>query len=634
MWTTKVADRITKYLEPVSWWCVILGMLAMAAITLVVVVDVSMRGMFSYPLYGNIYIIGVMLIIVFFAPYAYCELKREHIQVDVIVRLFSKTGQQIINTNGYFISIGIAIILSWRMFNQAAFYKSGNIVTALLGIPEWIFIMLTGVFMVFFFFALVVNFLKHLGEFIKNRGFQAYLWLIPGVIITTGLFLISMNPEWIPFEISYNAWGIFVFVALFILIFLNIHIGISMSMISILGLSYLSGFEAGLTNLTTKFIHVANQYTWSVAPLFLWMGTLAFWAGFAKEIYDVSYKWLGRLPGGLASASTGACSGLSAITGSSMTGVLTMGVLGLPEMRRYKYDMKLATASICTAATIGMLIPPSIGFIVYGILTEVSIGRLFIAGILPGILFTGILIALITIMCTINPKLGPPGPSTSWKEKIVSLKGIWAVVLLVFFVLGGMYAGIFTATEAGAIGSFGALVIGFIRRRLNFKGLINSMSEAVRMNGLIMFIFVSATAFSSVIATTQVPHELASWVTSLHLSKYAILAVILIIYMVLGCLMNALPAIILTLPIFFPITKEAGIDPVLLGVLIVVMADLGQITPPIGMNVFAMSAIAKDVPMYSIFKGILPFWGAFLILIIILVLFPQISLFLPNLMMG
>jgi tripartite ATP-independent transporter DctM subunit len=634
MWTTKVAGHIKKYLEPVSWWCVILGMVAMAVITLVVVIDVTMRAILSMPLYGNIYIIGVMLIIVFFAPYAYCELKKEHIQVDVLVRLFSKTNQQIINTNGYFINIAIATILSWRMFNQAAFYKKGNIVTALLGIPEWIFIMLTGLFMVLFIFALFVNFFNHLGQFIQNKGFQAYLWLIPGMLMTSGLFLFSINPEWMPFEISYNMWGIFIFVALFILIFFNVHIGISMSMISVLGLSYLSGFEASLTNLTTKFIHVANQYTWSVAPLFLWMGTLAYWAGFARELYDVSYKWLGRLPGGLASASTGACAGLAAITGSSMTGVLTMGVLGLPEMRRYKYDMKLATASICTSATIGMLIPPSIAFIVYGILTEISIGRLFIAGILPGILFTAILIALITIMCTLNPKLGPPGPSTSWKEKMVSLKGIVAVLVLVLFVLGGMYAGLFTATEAGAIGSFGALVIGFIRRRLTFEGLVNSMSEAVRINGLIMFIFVSAIAFSSAVATTQVPNDLASWVISLQLSKYAILAVILFIYMVLGCLMNALPAIILTLPIFFPITMEAGIDPVLLGVLIVVMADLGQITPPIGMNVFAMSAIAKDVPMYSIFRGVLPFWGAFLVLIVILVLFPKISLLLPNLMMG
>lgn len=632
MWTSKLADRLTKILTLPAWWSVVMGAVAMGVITLVVVINITMRAAIALPLYGNIYLVGVLLVIVFFAPYAYCELKKEHVQVDVLVKRLPPTVQKIVTTNSYFVSLGIAITLGYQMFVQAAMYKAGNIVTGLLSIPEWIFIFLTGLFMILFTFTLVVSFLNHLGELLAIKSTTAYLWLLPGIIIALGLFAFSLWPSLLPLEVSKSTWGIIFSSFLFVLIFLNIHIAIAMCMVSLLGLSYISGTEAGLANLSMSFIWVANQYTWSVAPLFLWMGTLAYHAGFAKEIYSTARTWLGRLPGGLASASTGACTLLSAITGSSMTGVLTMGVLGLPEMRAHKYDMKLATASICAAATIGMLIPPSIGFIVYGFLTEVSIGQLFIAGILPGILNSVILIILITIMCRRNPMLGPPGPSTAWKEKFLSLKDVWAVMLLILFVLGGIYMGILTATEAGAIGSFGALVIGLTRRRLSLKGLANSATEAVRVNGLIMFIFVAATAFSHVVAATRLPYILADWVIGLGLSPYALISIILFIYMFLGCVMNALPAIILTLPVFFPMAMAAGFHPVWFGVLIVVMADLGQITPPIGMNVFAMSAIAKDVPMYDIFRGVLPFWGAFIVLTAILVAFPQISLWLPSMM--
>ncbi|MFC2062440.1 TRAP transporter large permease subunit [Chloroflexota bacterium] len=621
-------------MRPVSRWTAAFGGIVMVVLMLIIVTDVIMRNLLSRVIMGSVDLVGLLLVIVFFAAYAISELEREHIHVDVLIRRFSSNVQNIITTNGYFLSIGIAVIMSWQFFSYLGPLMEGPHVTPLLHVIEWPFSLATGFFMLLFTLALIVNFLKYLHQLLNNNGNKTYLFLLPGLLIALALFAIALWPEILPSGISRNLWGGVIVSLLFVLIFLNVHIGISMTLIALIGFSYLFNAEGSLQNIPLAFLSVAREYTWSVAPLFLWMGYLAAHGGFAKEVYSVCRKWLGRLPGGLASASTGACAVLAAVTGSTLTGVFTMGVLGLPEMRKYGYDMKLATASIAVAATIGSLIPPSITFIVYGLLTEVSIGQLLMAGVFPGILFAGMMVTMITIRTKLNPKLGPPGPATTWKVKFTSLREIWAVALVVLMSLGGLYMGVFTPTEAGAMGCFGIIVVSLARRRMSGKSFVTSVIEAIRMNGLIMFIFVAATAFSRFLAGTKLPIELAEWISGFDLAPYAILAIILFVYMILGCVMNALPAVILTLPLFYPMAIQAGFHPVLFGVLIVVMADLGTVTPPIGMNVFAMAAVAKDVPMYDIFKGVLPFWGLNILLVGVLVAFPQISLWLPSTMFG
>ena len=634
MFELKLAHILNKIVDPAGRGSAALGVVAVGLIMLIIVIDVTLRAVVSGGIKGNIDIVGLSLIIVFFSGYAYAEIKKQHIQVDVLVTRFSPTVQQIITTNSSLVVVVMVSLISWQAFRHTGFLIKHHLVSGLLHIPQWPFLAMTAFFLVLFALALLVTFLNHLAELrITIRSVKAYVWLLPGVIVGLGLLAVSLGGlSLLQFEISKGLWGGIIIGLLFVLIFLRVHIAVAMAAAALLGVSYLSGAEAGLTNLTLSAVAVASKYTWSVAPLFMWMGLLVYHAGFAKELYETAYKWIGHLWGGLASATTAACAGLAAVTGSTLTGVLTMGTIALPEMRKYKYNMKLATATIVTASTIGSLIPPSIILIIYGMLTEVSIGKLFIAGIIPGILFTAILVTMITIRCYLNPTLGPPGPAVPWKEKIVSLKNVWAVVLLVIFCVGGLYAGFFTPTEAGAVGAFGAFTIGFARRRLTPKGFIKSAIEAVELTGVMMFIFVFAVAYTHFLAITNLPYDLARWIVGLGLSKYAVISVILFIYIILGCLMNTAPAVILTLPIFFPIAMAAGFDPIWLGVMIAVMADLGQITPPIGMNVFAMSAIARDIPMYDIFKGALPFWGAFMILIVILVLFPQIALFLPNMM--
>lgn len=626
-------DYVARLTRPFARIGLVMGMLSLALMMLTIVLDVGGRSIFRRGLTGSIDIVTLTLTIVFFSSYAYVELSGKHIQVSVITGRFSRHVREVLDVNGYFLSTAAMSLVTWKFFHLALNLKAKGAVTTVLHVPNWPFVFLGGLFMGLFVFALLASLLRNIDSVLVSLGGRkGLLALLPGTLVDLGILAVILSPEIVPWTLSRPEWGGLAFLFLFVLIFLRVHIGTAMVVSALVGLSYLLGPGAALSNIALSAVSVGSTYTWSVAPLFMLMGFLVFYGGFAKELYEAAYRMVGHIAGGLCSATCIACAMLAAVVGEPQTGVLTMGTLALPEMKERGYDPKLSTATICAAATVGMLIPPSIGFIIYGIIVEVSIGKLFIAGILPGILFTVIMITMITIMCKVNPRLGPAGPLSTWPARFESIGKTWAVVLLVLIVLGGIYGGVFTPTEAGAIGAFGALTIAAARRRLTRRTLVDALHASVQMVGTIFIIFVFAMAVVHFLAVTTLPYALSDWVISLNLSGNAVMAAILVIYMILGCLMNALPAVILTLPIFYPIAMAQGFDPIWFGVMIVVMVNLGQITPPIGMNVFAMSALAPDVPMYDIFRGVLPFWGAFLVFIVILVLFPQISLFLPNLM--
>lgn len=368
--------------------------------------------------------------------------------------------------------------------------------------------------------------------------------------------------------------------------------------------------------------------------MFAFLGLIASSIGFGKDIYGTAYKWLGHLPGGLAAATVAGCGAFAAIVGDSTTGVVTMSTISYPEMKARRYNVRLMTGCICAGGAIGILIPPSLGLLVYGIITEQSIGKLFLAGFLPGILETLAMILFIYVVCRRKPQLGPPGDATSFREKIRSLKNAWHVVTLFVLVLGGIYTGIFTPYEAAAIGSFTVIIIGVFTKRLNFKKFSNGLIEASKMTAMLMFIFVYANALGQFLTVSQIPVTLANFVIGLEVHRYGTLIAIFVLYFLLGCVMNVLPAMILTLPIIFPTIVGLGFDPIWFGVLVTITLEIGVLTPPIGMNVFAMSGIVKDVPIYTMFRGVLPFWVVMLFVLLILILFPQISLVLVNLMHG
>jgi tripartite ATP-independent transporter DctM subunit len=419
---------------------------------------------------------------------------------------------------------------------------------------------------------------------------------------------------------------------LFIFLFLGMPIGIAMGMVGFAGFAFLRGLDSALGVLTTVPYRTFASYDFSVVPLFILMGAFCFHAGLSKDLYNTVYRWLGHFRGGLALATVGACAGFAAVSGSSTATAATMGVVALPEMKRYGYDPALATGSVAAGGTIGILIPPSVGLIVYGIIAEQSIGRLFLAGFIPGVLEAVFYLITIFIICKLNPRLGPPASISSWRERIVSLKNTWIILLLFILVLGGIYFGIFTPTEAAGVGAFGAFLSALLRGKLNRQAFRDSLFETLRNTAMILIIVLGALILGYFLAISRVPFTIADTIVGLEINRYIMLIFILVFLLFLGTVIDAPAMILLITPIFYPVAEKLGFDPIWFGIIIVRMCEMALITPPVGLNVFVIKGVAPDVPMYTIFRGIVPFLMADVCHIALLIAVPQLSLFLPSLM--
>jgi len=426
--------------------------------------------------------------------------------------------------------------------------------------------------------------------------------------------------------------GILGGIALLVFMALGLPIGVSMGAVAVVGLALVTNVEAAFSRLAhTAFSMTANYFT-AVIPLFVFMGELAFVSGLTREAYSTAYKWFGRLPGGLAMATIGGCAGFAAVCGSSEATALTIGSVALPEMRKHKYDPRLATGCIAAGGTLGILIPPSMAFVLYGLITEQSIGKLFLAGILPGILLASLFVITIFIWTKRNPLLGPGGPKTSWRVKITALKDIWGVMILFLLVMGGIYGGIFTPTEAAAAGAFSAFLIALGRRRLTKQNILTSLMNTLRTTGMVFVIIIGAVLFGYFMAASGLTTALTEFVVSLPLPPTGILIFILAFYLILGTAMDEYAMVLITMPVLFPVILGLGFDPIWFGVLVVIMMEMAMVSPPVGMTVFVISGIARDVPMYTVFRGAMVFAAAMALCIAILIAFPQIALFLPNAM--
>lgn len=425
--------------------------------------------------------------------------------------------------------------------------------------------------------------------------------------------------------------GIIGVALLLVLLLFRMAIGLAMTLVGFLGFAYISGLKPALGVLATQPYGVVASYTVSVVPLFLLMGTIASNTGLGGDLYKAAYKWLGQIRGGLAMATIGACSLFSAICGSSIATSVTIGRVALPEMRKYGYDSALATGSVAAGGTLGVLIPPSLGFILYAILTEQSVGLLFISGIIPGIMLSVLFILQIGLSVFWRSVAVETGPKTSFSEKMVALRFTWPMMLLFAFVMGGIYFGVFTPTEAGSLGVSGAVVISVLRGKLTLRNLYGSFLQTSASTAMVLLLLVGAMIFMRFLAVTKLPFVLASFVTGLGVPNILVLCIILFIYLILGMFLDIISTMILTVPIIYPAIIAMGHDPIWFGVVIVMLMEVGLITPPVGLNVFALSAVT-DVPLNIVFRGCLPFVVTMLIGIAAVVAFPEIALFLPRIL--
>jgi tripartite ATP-independent transporter DctM subunit len=420
------------------------------------------------------------------------------------------------------------------------------------------------------------------------------------------------------------------FAVLLLLILVRVPIAAAMALVGVGGTAWIAGWPVALATLRQSPFERASSYTLVVVPLFMLMGYLAARSGLSQNLFRAANVWLGHWRGGLAMATVGACAGFAAICGSSVATGATMCSVALPEMRRYRYADSLSTGSIAAGGTLGILIPPSIIFVLYGIMTEQSIGKLLLAGILPGLVLAVLFMLAIGLVTAVNPGLGAAGPCTTWRERLLAMRDVWEVLVLFVLVIGGLYLGLATPVESAAFGAVGALLFGVGKRTLTWQGLLAALDETVRTTAMVFFIVIGADLFGYFMALSQMPMQLAAWLGRLQAAPVVVLWAIIVTYIILGALMDELAMILLTVPIFFPVIMAVGYDPIWFGVIIVVVVQIGLIAPPVGLNVFVIGGMARDVPLATIYRGILPFLVAQIVLLILLTLWPGMALLLPG----
>ena len=420
----------------------------------------------------------------------------------------------------------------------------------------------------------------------------------------------------------------------FVLLFVGMPIAFSLMLVGFLGISVLASVGAALPVLASTVYDVSSYYPYTVIPLFVVMGGLAGSSGLTQELYVTFDKWLRRLPGGLGIATIAACAGFAAVSGSSVATAAAMGTVAVPEMRRFNYHPRLAAGTVAAGGTLGFLIPPSIGFVVYGMLTEQSIGKLLIAGMIPGVILASAYIAIVIGLVKVNPKMAPASPeSVSWREKISSLVGIWEPLAIFLVVMGGIYLGVFTPTEAGAVGATVLLMVALVKRKLTWQNLFHALLESARISVMVLFLVAGANVFSYFLALSTIPMKVASWAAALQVTPYLILTIIIVMYLFLGCFLDAISMMVLTIPVIYPVIITLGFDPIWFGVIAVLMMEAGLITPPMGLNIFTVSGVVPDVPVEEIFRGSLPFLLSIFFIVFLITVHPTLVLFLPNMML-
>ncbi|MBU4275872.1 MAG: TRAP transporter large permease subunit [Proteobacteria bacterium] len=606
----------------------LIAAICLASMVIPIAADVILRSFSGASIPGIVEIEELLMFMLVFLSLAHPQLKQNHIDMDFFFPHFPKVIQRLLYVFHWTVSTVLIIFLTKEIFVVGLERLAKKQFTDVLFIPVYPFYFVASVGLIFLVMALIKCLGRAVIDCIENRN---YLSLILGICLPALIWALPWLLEGTEFSWDFLLTGSTSFLLLVLLLIIRLPIGYAMMLVGIVGLMLIdTDHTAPLQMLAIAAPHTAMSYTLSVIPLFILMGELALYANISRELFDAASKWLGRLPGGLSIASVTGCAGFAAICGDSFATAMTMSSVALPEMKSRHYNNGLACAALASGGTLGILIPPSIGFIFYAIISEESLGKLFIAGIIPGIILAFLFCAVLYLISRYRPALAPPGDAYTFREKVISLKGVLPMLILVAFVLGGMLGGLFSPTEAGAMGAAGTFVFATVTRRLSWQNLKKALESALRMTTKLMLILIGVNIFGYFMAATQIPIELANWIQEVTSNRYLVFMMVVALYIAMGCMLNVIPMMLLTLPAIYPTILALGFDPIWFGVVTVILMEMGQITPPMGLVVFAISGMPEGAPMGQIFKFILPFVLCMLLLVGLLALFPGIALLLPK----
>ncbi len=630
----KIANGLSSIAEPLGRYFGIIGAILAMVMSLGIIVDQVSTKIFNIPLPGMIETETFMLVTVGFLSLAYAMSKNSHIRVDLLLSRFPKALDTFLGIVFSLWGVFIFALMVQQSIVRAIDAIAQNEQASITTIPMAPFYFVSAAGCILIGVIIFARFFEHIADFLAPADQRNVPLLVLALAVAVaGIALPYLLYLSYP-EIDKTLVGLVAILLLIGLMLLGFPVAFAMAFVGYAGLIYMMGPDVMLNIIRMNTYDSVAHYFLCVIPFFILMGLICLKSGIGARLYLAFARWFGWLPGGLAIATVFGCGGFAAICGDSMATAATMGSVSLPEMKKYGYDDSLAAGSIAAGGTLGILIPPSIGFIVYGIVTQQSIGSLFIAGILPGILLTLGFAVAIAIQCILKPEMAPSAPKSNFREKFASLVDIIPIASLFVIVIGGIYMGIVTPTEAGGVGVIGALVIASFYKDFTLKGFFETLLNTAEMTAMIFAVLIGVYLLGYFVTFTDIPSVFAAALSGLPVSRYVTFVLILLLYLFLGMVMNIIPMMLLTLPILFPAVMALGFDPIWFGVVMVVMMEMGQITPPVGLNVFVIHGVAQDISMFKIFKGILPFLVVEVIVILILTIFPDIALYLPNMMGG
>jgi tripartite ATP-independent transporter DctM subunit len=621
-----ILDRVGIF----SRWTNVIGVAALSCMILVTFVNVFLRYVFNRPIAGVEAITEVIMICAIFFAVAHTHNTKSHISVDLVSNKLTEKPRLALEFITNLLSAGLFGIVSWRTLEHAIFLiQDSRVHDKFIGIPSGPFGVVIVIGCVSLFLLLIRDLLSQINDSLKFRLNWRYWLVMIGIpVVVVAFVYFWMQPDlW---DIDLTTVGIIGVVFSLILFLSGMPVAYALIITSVIFLSHIRGLETALNMIGTEVYRNSGSYNWSVLPFFVTMGFICLFARFGEDLYFSAYKWIGHIKAGLSLATISACTGFAAIVGDSVSSTATMGAVALPQMKQYKYDDRLSAGCIVSGAGLGPIIPPSVAFIIIGVLTGLSIGDLFIAGVIPGIVIAGCYILTIYIWSRINPKVGPAGERSGWKARIISLRAGGPVLALFLLVIGGIYWGVFTPTEGGAIGAVGALLIGLVMVRFNWTRIYETLLESGKVISMTFIILIGSIMFTRFAAWCNLSNTLQDSIISMGLSPTLFTIVILAALLLLGCFIDLPPLLLIGIPLVYPVAVSLGINPIWFCVITVIVINLGAITPPVGINLFVLKGVDKTMPIGRIYAGVWPFVVGSIVAVAILFVAPALTTWLPQ----